>query len=261
MPARNDVRVTIEHADDRVDDVVDRDAGGVDDDGAAVGAQRAVEAAHVPTVAFGDRGGDVLDVAADLAHSAGGALLRRCGDEQLEGGIGEHDRADIAAFDDAAAVVVGPCSLAGTQLGTHARVGCDGTDDGGHLAPADLGRDVLAIDEHTFVGHAQVDRAGELGHSLLVGDGDSAAQGRTAHRPVHRPGVEVLQAEAGGERSANRALAGPGGAVDGDQQFGGDRFLQRSPSAPCGKPSRYPARLCTPTTARSANSPSEAAPA
>ncbi len=159
-----------------------------------------------------------------------------------------------------------PGALAGAQLGADTRVGGHGADGGGHLAAADLGRDVIAVDEHAVVGHAQRHRAGQLGDGILVGDRDAAAQRGTRHRPVHRPGVEVLEPEAGGEGVADGALAGTGGTVDGDQQL--MPLTQRTPSSLNGhpalraaSPSRYPARLCTPTTARSANSASDAAPA
>ena len=72
-------------------------------------------------------------------------------------------------------MVVGPVSLTGAQLGAHPRIGRDGADDGGHLAPADLRRDVFAVDVDPVVGHVEVDRPGELGDSALVGDGDAAA--------------------------------------------------------------------------------------
>ena len=45
---------------------------------------------------------------------------------------------------------------------------------------------------------------------------DAAAARQPRQRAVHRPGVEVAEAEPLGEKPCDRALAGPCGPVDGD---------------------------------------------
>ena len=48
-------------------------------------------------------------------------------------------------------------------------------------------------------------------HRLGVGGVDAAAQGGEGHRPVHGPGVEVVEAEARGQRRATVDLPDPAG--------------------------------------------------
>ena len=103
------------------------------------------------------------------------------------------------------------------ELRARRRVGGDGADGLGHLAAADRGRGVLAVDRHlAVVGHGEVHRPCDLGRGLDVGDGHALAQRGEGDGPVHRAGVEVPQAEPARHRFADRALARSGGAVDGD---------------------------------------------
>jgi hypothetical protein len=137
---------------DVVDDGVDAHVAGVDDDGVTRLCEWAVAARRVLAVASDDRRLDVGDVAADLGDPALGAHPRRRRHEQLERGVGEHDRADVAPLDDAAVVLVDPAALTAHQLGANAAVGGDGADRCGDLPAADLDRRVDAVDDDPVPG-------------------------------------------------------------------------------------------------------------
>ena len=68
--------------------------------------------------------------------------------------------------------------------------------------------------------HREHDLPGELGHRVLVGDGDAVTQRGERHCPVHRPGVEVVESEPPRDLPPDRALAGAGRTVDGDDDPG-----------------------------------------
>ena len=119
-------------------------------------------------------------------------------------GVREHDRADVAALDHAAPSLIGPLSLTGAQLLADRRVGGDRADRLGDLAAADLDRGVDAVDDHAGLGDGQLQRPGQLGDGVVVGDRDAPAQGGEGDGPVHRAGVEVLQPEPLGERPGRR---------------------------------------------------------
>ena len=206
-----------------------------------------------------------LDLAADLAHPALGPLPRRRGDEQLQRRVREHDGADVAALDHAAATLARPAALAAAQLLAHRRVGGD------RLTASVTARPRMSAVASTpstttdALVHRQRHRLGQFGDRRLVAHRHPTRQGEERHRPVHRPGVEVLEAEAVGQRPADRALAGAGRAVDGDDAHGTPSPTRAAGEAPrrtrrCSarrprpdrrtRPGRTPRRTCTPSARR-----------
>ena len=154
-------------------------------------------------------------------------MERRCGphlgiggEVHLELGVGEHDRADVAALEHPAAVVGHPRPLAPDHLGAHRRVGGHDADGTAHLGAADLDGGVDAVDGHAVGSQLDLDVAGQAAHDLGVAGVDPAAQGGEGDRAVHGAGVEVLEAEAGGQRLGHGGLARPGRSVDGDDPHG-----------------------------------------
>ena len=78
-------------------------AGGVDDGGASRLGERTVRPGAVVVVAGSDGALDLVDVAAGLGHPPFGADARRRGEVQLQLGVGEDHRSDVATLDHAAA--------------------------------------------------------------------------------------------------------------------------------------------------------------
>ena len=83
----------------------------------------------------------------------------------------------------------------------------------------------MAVDEEAgrVVGPVEVEGgvAGELDHGvslILVGGVDAAVEGLGGEAAVHRPGVEEVEAEAGGEAAGDGGLARPGRPVEGDDE-------------------------------------------
>ncbi len=183
----------------------------------------------------------------------------------FERGVREHDRTDVASFDDPSPTLGHPLPLAADQFGAHSTVGCDRTDGRGDLASTDLDRGVDAVDRHAVVADHEIEPFGHVGDVVRVGRVEPTPERGERDRPVHRSGVEVLEPEPVGEGAPDRALPGPGRAVDRDHDrraLGGRiRHGTRHQDTPSGRPSSYPAVLCTPTTARSWNSATVAAPA
>ena len=125
-------------------------------------------------------------VGAELGGAAARALLGRGGQEHLDLGVGRDDAADVTALGDPVALpedapLLGDQRLAHAGVGRHARRGL------GDPRLADALGDVLAVDEHALPeldAHAAGDR-GRVGGVL----------GAVGHRAVHRPRVEVREAE------------------------------------------------------------------
>ncbi len=109
---------------------------------------------------------------------------------------GNTTRADVAALDHAAASLIGPLSLTGPQLLADRRVGGDRADRLGDLAAADRRswRRRRRRPRRPRTPTGPVARASSA-TAGVVGDRDAPAQGGEGDGPVHRPGVEVLQAE------------------------------------------------------------------
>src|SRR3954469_6187761 len=108
-----------------------------------------------------DRRSHLLDVAAGLRHPSLGTHSRICGEVQLQLGVREHDRSDVAALQDSAPTFACPLTLASNQLRADRAVGGDGTDRRGDGGAANLGGGIVAVDENAGVADGEVDLAGE----------------------------------------------------------------------------------------------------
>ena len=93
--------------------------------------------------------------------------------EDLHRGVGEHDGADVATFDDAAAVLLGPRALPSHEDRAHLGVGRDRRHGRRHLWAADLVGDVASV-EHDCAVEREIDRTGDLAAGGAVVEGDVA---------------------------------------------------------------------------------------
>ena len=93
---------------------------------------------------------------------------------------------------------------------------------------ADRGGDVGAGDPDALL-LVEPHRLGErqLAQCLAVAEVDSTLHREPGHRAVHRPRVEIAEAEPLGDRACDRALAGARRPVDGDDH----RFRRESTSS------------------------------
>ena len=195
------------------DDLVDREVGRVDLD-------RVLGGPHVdgvllvaePQVGRERIGADP----GPLRRAPGGAspLVRH--EVNLYLSLRCHDRADVTPFDDDVALAP-ERALALSHHLAHLRVPRDDRDELVDVRLADRRRDVAAVDEDAAV-LVEADRMLGRERSQLVGqvERDAAAPRQPGQRAVHRPRVEVAEAEPLGEKPCDRALAGPCGPVDGD---------------------------------------------
>ena len=159
-------------------------------------------------------------VAAVALH---GAAQGACGgvgrEEHLDLGVGEDDRADVAALGHDVARL-GCLALDREHGGSHLGHGRDGADVGVHLGRADLGGAVLAVDEHDGalggVYEADVELVGQLAHRDGVVDVEATGNRGVGDGAVHRARVEVGEVGALGHGAGDGGLAGARGAVDGD---------------------------------------------
>jgi len=81
-------------------------------------------------------------------------------------------------------------------------------DRGGHVGARD--RDAARLIEVDPV------LAGQAAEPLALAERDALPHRQPRERAIHRPGVEVAEAEAFCEPACDRALSRPGGPVDGD---------------------------------------------
>ena len=138
-------------------------------------------------------------------------------EEDLHLGLRRDDRADVAALDDGVPDR-SPSARCRSRI-TSRTSGCRATN--GHepvdLGAADRGRDVLAGDLDAPV-EAERDRmlGGEPRERDAVLEVDAVATREPGERAVHRPGVEVDEAEPARERRRDRALPRARRAVDRD---------------------------------------------
>ena len=232
---------------DASEDLVEGEAGGVDDDGVGSGLQRRVGAIAVALIALTEflkngsmagaglgsegivvaRAGILLVAGVRQAVLHAGvlfvtALAARFGrsiEKNFNVGVGKDDGADIAAFHHNAAWAA-EVTLEVDHPG--ANVGMD-ADSGGTLG------DVGVANALSDVGAVEIDAiAGAVGHESDVGvigeefEGLGVIEvvigldGLEREGAVHRSGFEIEQAEVLSEMARYRALAGAGGAVDGD---------------------------------------------
>ena len=179
-------------------------------------------AALVERVAAGDVGGHGLVVeVGDLLRAAGGPHLGPGVEVHLELGVGEHDRADVATLDDAAAVALRPSraagrparrarsALAATELTARVtsgpRISMVASTPSTRTPSSVTSRSTLRARAATGSASAGVDVVAERGE----GDGS-----------VHGAGVEVPQTEPFGQQPGHGRLARSGRTVDGDDTHG-----------------------------------------
>ena len=100
------------------------------------------------------------------------------------------------------------------------RVLRDGGGGHAHLLGADEARDVLAVQQGVLavglMGHAHVDTAAQGGDGVLVRGADAGAQGGQADGAVHGAGVQVEDAETGGDGVGDGGFARADGAIECD---------------------------------------------
>ena len=132
--------------------------------------------------------------------------------EDLHGGVGRDHRADVAALGDP--VALGDDRLLLARRAPHARPGRrrPWRPAAGHAGGADLGRHVAAVDRHPLAWTSIVIRLGESRGGVR----QVFARNGEADAAVHRPRVQVREAEPLGGGACDRGLSGPGGTVDGD---------------------------------------------
>ena len=164
--------------------------------------------------------------AAELGGAAARALLRDGGEEDLDLGVGRDDRADVAPLGDPVALGEDAPLLRDERL-AHGRVGGDARGGLGHPRLADALGDVLAVEQDALAELEPRARA-----RPRPGRG---ARAREADRAVHRPRVEVREAEPLRGGAGDRGLAGPGGTVDGDDH-GAERLGRLSRAGARGRP-------------------------
>ena len=123
---------------------------------------------------------DLVDIAADLGDPPLGAHSRRGREVQLQRGVGEHDRADVAALDHPAPALGRPLPLAAHAARRAPRLlAATALTAVGDLAAADLGRGVDAVDEHAVRRRpSQVERLGQLGDVVRRRTGRARAAAR-----------------------------------------------------------------------------------
>ena len=210
---------------DRGDDLVEGQVRPVDLDRAVRATQRGHGPPGVDRVALGQRGGGRGDVARGgggltrapgiLQRPTGGTGLGVGGEEDLGGGIGQDDRPDVPALDH-------DPPTPGERRRDHSALQLDQprpdlghgrhrTHGPGHGLPADRLTDVDAVHGDRrglgVRGGAQHRPVSQRGDGRGIGDVHPAVEHVPGHRPVHRPGVQVVQAQRAGHAPAGAGLA------------------------------------------------------
>ena len=238
--------------------------------------QRAVGARRVLPIAFDDRGLDLVDVAADLGDPPLGAHSRRRRDVELQRGVGEHDRADVAALRPPLPHARPPTPVGGARARRAHRL----------LAATALTAEVtsrpristVASTPSTVTPWSSTTRSSASDTSATSSSSDGSSPRRSAANVTARYIAPVSRYSSPSRSASARPtvlLPGPGGAVDGDHESAafsaagltvGTR-LTRTPRAdgprrirPCSARRRRPARgtrrrwplrrRCTTTAAR-----------
>ncbi len=137
---------------DLVDHALDRHARRIDRDGIVGADERRRRARPIAPIARLERGRDLGDRRAGAARrmerivrAAARAFLGRGIEENLDVGVRKHDRADVASFDDDAALAAHLALLRVEHL-AHAGLTRDGRGRRVDLGSADRLRDVLSVD-------------------------------------------------------------------------------------------------------------------
>ena len=152
-----------------------------------------------------------------VALAPRGADVVPRGEEDLQRRVGEHDGADVAALDDAPAVLAYPRALALDQHRADRRVRRHLRHRRGDLGAADLGRDVAPVEPHADRRRARSGGAGDRGDRVAVVEVDAGVERGERDRAVHRAGVERREPEGVGDAARDRRLPRAGGPVDGDR--------------------------------------------
>ena len=136
--------------------------------------------------------------------------------------LGKDDRADVAPFHDHAAVDA-HFALPGDHPFAHRRMHREARGGVGHIALANAGRHVAAIQQNAIVhrGRNQFDaRAiGQRDHRRFAIEGASLLECFKAQSAIHGAALQVDVAELACQARGDGALAGSGRAVDGDDQL------------------------------------------
>ena len=163
---------------------------------------------------------DVARAAARMRRVRGAAarpfLLRRI-EVDLEFGLREDDRADVAAFHHHAALGaeralarhehVAHRGIARHERGRFVHVGC--TDGRG---------DVVAVDRDDAVAQVEPGARGDRGHLTRGVEGHTGVQRAPRHGAIHRAGIDVAISQRPGDGAGHGALARTGRSVNGDHQ-------------------------------------------
>ncbi len=186
--------------------------------------QRRGRAGAIDAVALGERGRHVREgrgAAArgvrGIGRAPAGALLRRRVEKDLHVRGREHDRPDVAPFHHDAPL---PAKLAlpRDERLAHARLARDDRRRRVHLGGPDRRRDVVAVDANSTVAGLEPGLGRQRRHGRLVGQIDPVVPRLPRQRAVHRAGVDVAVAEPRRDRARDRAFAGAGRTVDGDDE-------------------------------------------
>ncbi len=213
--ARPRARFGQSRGDDPADDLFQAHRRCVELDRVLGGAQGAVLALGVAGVAAALGVEHRFEVLAGLRRAAARPLLVGGGEEDLERRLGADHGADVAPLGD----VVGggdQLALALDHRLAHAGVDGDPGGGGGHLRVADRGADVAPAEQHPAAVEVDLEPGGQFVQRRAVVEVGAGLERGQRHAAVHRPGVEVGEAELGGDRASDGGLAGPGGTVDGD---------------------------------------------
>ena len=164
-----------------------------------------------------------------LALAAAGACLGIGEEEELAGRIGKDKGALIAALGDHVAAL-GGLPLPGAELAAHNGAVGHGTGGRGHGGAADFAGHVLAVEPDAARRHLDAQLGEQLCEAVLVAQVEAATEARQCDDAIHGAGVEKLEAEALREATGGAALAGAGGAVDGDDRGASHRRHCRGPA-------------------------------
>jgi hypothetical protein len=158
-----------------------------------------------------------------------GALFRARGDQNLNLGIRKNDGADIAAVEHCARRGAAEIPLEGQERGPHLR---NGGNQRGRLA------DGLAP-QRLFIEAGRIERARGGNRPGGVVEPMAAVEERLGDRAIEQAAVEMAQPEMSRQPLAERALAGGGRPVDGNDHA--IPPLQRERRIAEGNPGRGPA--------------------
>ena len=185
--------------------------------GGVVGAdQRRRAAAGIAGVAgldVGKDGGEIALVAnaGQFGMATPGANQRRCSDEQLGGGVGGNNGADITAIENGTPGLGGKGPLHRKQCSANGGVS---GDDGGSVG-------VVTAHQIGVVEKVGVELPGGAGGGFGVIGTVAGEADRQACCAVKLAGIEMWQAEAPGKGAGDSALAARSWAIDGDDEWRG----------------------------------------